>query len=120
MGTLRTRATEAKYDAVKASGEMDGACPLCDERETLKAFTYWRVVENLFPYDRVAKTHHMVVLLRHAPLEELTAEEKQEFEKIKNEYIHEHYEFFIEPSPKKRSIPAHCHFHMITVKDEEA
>lgn len=119
MGTLRSRATEAKYDAVKASGAMDNACALCDERETLAAFKHWRIVENLFPYDAVAKTHHMIVSLRHAPAEELTAEEKEEFEQIKQEYIHEHYEFFIEPTPKRRSIPAHAHFHMIIAKDEQ-
>ena len=119
MGTLRTPETEAKYDAVKASGVMQKTCALCDDRTTLKDFTYWRVVENAFPYDQVAKTHHMAVLKRHAPIEELTANEHAEWEDIKHGYVFATYEFIIEPVPKQRSIPAHAHLHFIVAKGVE-
>ncbi len=118
MGTLRTSETEAKYRAVKASGVMNDACPLCDERTSVKDFEHWRVIENLYPYDLVAKVHHMLVSKRHASDMELTDEEWEEFRSIKAGYVQEEYEFMIEPTWKQKSIPAHSHLHLLVAMQQ--
>ncbi len=118
MGTLRSPETEAKYDALKATGALTTTCPLCDERETIEEFKYWRIVENLFPYDAIARVHHMILPKRHASDDELSSEEKEEFDSIKESYIQQTYEFLIEPMRHRRSIPAHSHLHLIVAKEE--
>ncbi|MGB4076802.1 MAG: hypothetical protein WBK28_03815, partial [Minisyncoccia bacterium] len=97
MGTFRTPETEAKYDALKASGSFLRSCPLCNEREILKEFKLWKILKNLFPYDAVAKTHHMLVSKRHVSSDGLTEEEQKEFEAVKRDYVYAAYEFMIEP-----------------------
>jgi hypothetical protein len=117
MGTFRTDRTEAKYDAFKASGMLLHSCPLCNEKNTIKEFAHWRIVENAFPYDAVARVHHMLVSKRHVSTEQLTDEERLDFEEAKKGYVYDHYEFMIEPVPKQRSIPEHSHLHILIAKD---
>ncbi len=116
MGTLRTKETAEKLKQVQIEEAGRNFCILC-EREPIKDFTYWKIMKNLFPYDKIAKVHDMIVLKRHAPDAEMTKEEKDEYEKIKNEYIHKTYEFIIEPTYLTKSLPAHAHFHMLIAKD---
>jgi diadenosine tetraphosphate (Ap4A) HIT family hydrolase len=111
--TLRTTETEEAYTRAKAAGALEKGCPLCDEREAIAEFEHWRMVPNLYPYDRIAKVHHMLVSRRHATDAELTEEEQKEFDTIKEEYAQTHYNFMIEPMRKRKSIPAHSHVHFI-------
>jgi len=116
MATLRTPEGEKKYqDYIKAGG-LDNGCPLC--RDTArKTFTYWKIVSNDFPYDRVAGAHDMVVPLRHITEHELTAEELEELREIKHSYINDTYDYVIEAVYKKKSIPKHFHLHLVTLKE---
>lgn len=110
-------ASHAKYHALIEKGLLDTGCALC-ERESIKEFKFWRVIENQFPYDRIAEIHHMIIPKRHASDPDLSKEEKDEFEDIKKGYIDDTYEYLIESCHKNKTIPGHAHIHLITVKDE--
>jgi hypothetical protein len=116
MGTLRTAETQKKYRELIDAGGLKEGCALCTA-PAVKTFTYWKVVNNTFPYDKVAKVHHMVLPLRHASETELTPEEWEEYQTIKNEYVQNEYEYIIEPTQKMKSIPAHFHIHLIIAKE---
>lgn len=113
--TLRTPETEELYK--KRKEERNSAtCPLCEDKETLHAFTHWRIVENSFPYDVFAEVHHMILPLRHITERELTEQECAELLAIKEGYIAEHYNFVMEPTATQKSIPSHFHLHLVVPK----
>ena len=116
MSAFRSDAEWARYERYKAEGGLDGVCRLC-EKEPLKNFTRWRIIQNEFPYDKVAKVHHMIIPNRHVTEPELNSEEIQEFRDIKQEYLHKKYDFLIEASYLKKSIPGHFHIHLIVGKN---
>lgn len=117
MGTMRTPETEAAYARVRDTKTAQDACPLCDDRASIKEFELWRIVENRFPYDKIAHVHHMLMPKRHASDTELTPEELTEFDAIKREYVQTRYEFMIEPVRSQRSIPGHAHLHLVIAKE---
>jgi hypothetical protein len=118
MATLRSPETKIKYkEWINAKAPSD-ACPLC-EREPLETFKFWKLIDNKFPYDRVAKTHHTLVTLRHVPETELSDEEKDELIEIKRGYANERYDYVLEATPKALSIPEHFHVHFMVIKDFE-
>ena len=116
MNILRTPEQQAKYDAYIAGGNLDSGCGLC-ERASLRDFDHWRVIENIFPYDRIAKMHHMIIPKRHAKEPELSAEELKELRKIKEEHLQTDYDLIIEATHRTRSIPGHFHIHLVVFKD---
>ncbi len=71
---------------------------------------------NDFPYDLIAQTHHMLVSNRHVTEPELSGEELDEFKKIKESVIHKEYDYLIEATHNKKSIPGHFHIHLIIAK----
>lgn len=73
----------------------------------------WRIIDNAFPYDEIAKVHHMLVPKRHVPDEEITSAEWAEFARLKKGYVNDTYEFTIEAVPRRMSIPGHMHLHLI-------
>lgn len=113
--SFRTRDGNARYDAYKCTPEFSHGCVLC-EREARKEFTWWKIIVNKFPYDRIASVHDMLVPKRHATEDELTEDEKCELREIKRTEIHD-YQFIIEPTPHVKSIPTHFHLHLIVGKD---
>jgi len=116
MSTLRTKEGEKKYlDAIE-NGILDDGCPLC-KKEPIKTFKLWSLVQNDFPYRRIAEIHHMLIPLRHCTEIELNNEELEELRYIKHSYLHEEYELFIEETYKNQSIPGHFHIHLIIVKE---
>lgn len=115
MASLRTPETEQKYrEHIERGGLVH--CPLC-RIEPLKTFTYWKIIPNDFPYDKVAERHDMVVPLRHVAESDLTEEEKKELKEIKDTYVASTYVYVIEATKGFRSVPAHFHLHLITLKD---
>lgn len=114
---FRTPETQAKYDAYQAEGNLARGCVLC-ERESIREFGHWRIIENIFPYDKIAKTHHMAIPKRHVKEHELSDGELEELRVIKETCFHTDYDFMIEATYKAKSIPAHFHLHLIVVKDQ--
>lgn len=117
MSLLRSDEMRERYEAARKLREGDPACPLCDN-PALKEFTHWKVMENNFPYDKVAKVHHMLLPRRHATEIELTAEEDRELIEIKESYVNAGYDFIFEASNKNKSVPKHFHVHLIVVRDD--
>lgn len=73
-------------------------------------------MENAFPYDLIASLHHMLVLKRHASETELFAEERDEIAYIKTIPALQAYDWIIEPTQHKKSIPGHMHLHLLVGK----
>lgn len=115
--TLRTRETQEHYEKVmrERASSPQAACPLCFV-ESVREFTFWRIVPNAFPYDRIARVHHMAVPKRHAQWADLTADELDEFDRLRKNELDGAYTYFVEASTSFKSIPAHFHMHLITLK----
>jgi len=113
---LRTKKTRRKYLKLISEGFLVNGCSLCKETKSIKEFKHWRILNNRFPWDRIAKTHHMIIPKRHTIYEKLNEIEKKEFEIIKVGYIEEKYELIAEAMNKKKSIPKHLHIHLIILK----
>lgn len=112
--TLRSNETHARYER-HTNSRFSKICYLCSA-PPLKAYTYWKIIENQYPYDQIATMHDMVVLLRHAPEGELTEEENREYKKIK-ESLHEWYDIILENTRKQKSIPGHHHLHVLRIRE---
>ncbi len=83
----------------------------------IKEFNHWKIVNNRFPYDLIAKVHHILIPKRHVIEKELTEEEFKEFVYIKESYVSkEGYHWILEATGK--SFPGHFHVHLITRHDK--
>jgi len=84
----------------------------------VRSFTHWYIIENNFPYDRVADVHHMLVPYRvFGALGAATAEELEEYEKILDTLEHEQFYDSLQLNfTKDRSVCAHYHVHLIVWK----
>ena len=90
-------------------------CYLCSAK-TVKEFGDWKIVENEYPYDKIAETHHMLTLKRHLGTP-LTQQVKYELENTIRPYLHQHYDMIFENTIRTKSIPGHHHIHMITLRN---
>ncbi len=90
-------------------------CYLC-VAPALKEFAFWRLLVDSFPYDRIAKTHHLLTPRRHANEHELTPAEYTELYAIKL-LMENDYDTFLENTERLRSIPGHFHVHAIKLID---
>lgn len=95
---------------------LNEGCILCP-LEAMQTFQYWKVVPNKYPYDKIAKRHEMIIPLRHTDQAGVTNEEWQELAALKASYIDDNYEFLLEATPHRQSVPAHFHLHAIVSKD---
>lgn len=111
----RSQATHDRFHAYIDEGHLENACALCS-LETIQEFTYWRTVENTFPYDAVASLHHMVLPIRHTDGEDLSFEETEELRDLKKSILNDDYNFVLECLPKAKSIPEHFHLHLLVPK----
>jgi hypothetical protein len=117
MSTLRTPETEEKYRVQKKIERDQGICAMCTREDVLKEFEHWKILENLFPYDKIAKINHIVVTKKHFAEAEVPPEAWVEFKQIKKDFIAANYDCILENMPKAMTIPAHFHIHLISFKD---
>jgi hypothetical protein len=91
-----------------------GVCFIC-ERKPKRKFKFWKIIANIFPYDKIASKHDMLVPMRHISLEsEFTEKEKKELIVIKEKILPKiDYDWMMEMLPRKKSAPAHFHLHLI-------
>lgn len=112
----RTRATHEAYMTKIREGHLHEGCRLCDAI-SIEEFKYWRIINNDFPYDRVAKKHHMIIPLRHTNGEDITEAEQQELRELQHTRLNEEYMYMMQSLPSKMSIPSHLHYHLIVSRD---
>jgi hypothetical protein len=118
---LRTEETIHHYMEVAEERKLKGehVNPFLDWQKILvKEFDHWVIVENEFPYDAVTSTSHMIATKREVGFDWalLTAEEKEEYESIKKNYLPEHYDAIWENLPKGATIAHHFHLHLVVLK----
>ena len=118
MASFRSPENKKRYDEYSAALPAGPACLLC-EKPSLKEFTHWRIVENIFPYDLVAKVSHMIIPSQHKTESDLTDVEEQEFKDIKINYLQNQYDYILENTHKNKSLPHHFHLHILVGKDTE-
>jgi hypothetical protein len=114
----RSKKMHEKYHRYKKTHFKEGVCNLCNKTRaaTIKNFKYWRIVKNIFPWDRIARTHHMIIPKRHVVYEDLSRAEKKELDKLRSSYINKHYWVMAEATHRKKSIPGHHHIHLLVLK----
>lgn len=118
MSGLRTIKTSLAYEESKRRDiPLKGSCALC-VKPAIKEFKNWKVVANEFPYDRVARVHHLLIPYRHVAEIDLNEEEKEELQIIKFEYVYSTYESILEMTLLKKTIPSHAHFHLLTYRED--
>lgn len=115
MATFRSPEQDKKYTQYRNDTQGNSQCALC-EKTPLKTFTYWKVIENSFPYDLIAQTHHMLVPIRHTIEKNLTQQERQELSVLKETFLNDNYDCMLEPTQKLKTIPTHFHIHLIVAK----
>lgn len=59
----------------------------------------------------------MIIPKNHVKELELSNEAKEELMNLKNHYLDDTYEYILEPLPKRKSIPAHHHLHLLVTLD---
>ena len=109
---LRTEETTKRYIEFLESNTKKN-CIFCDRELFVKEFEHWVILENRFPYDKIAQTHHMLAPKRHIAFEaDLTLEERDEMIHIKQNELAS-YGFVLESVPRCSSIPDHFHTHLL-------
>jgi len=118
MDTPRHSKTEEAYQDFKK--ELNGDPSLLesfnfDHETVLREFEHWVIIENRFPYDRMARTNDMLVSKR--PLNSRydgTDEEQSEYETIMKLLAEENfYDAYMENFPRIKSVKKYVHIHLI-------
>jgi diadenosine tetraphosphate (Ap4A) HIT family hydrolase len=119
---LRSDNENRRYRDVLEERSRLGKPPLLVlEEEALKIFDYWFIADNIFPYDTIATTHHLLFPRREGILKwsDLNNEELQELQDLREKYFCEEYEMISENMPKNRTGSSHFHLHLLVLKRKE-
>jgi len=112
----RTQAMHEKYEEERVASVISDSCPLCTV-PVIAEFTYWKVVENKYPYDAVTLRHDLLIVKRHVGSDkELTQAEREELLELKETTLNDTYTFIMEALPRNKSIPGHHHLHLMIPK----
>jgi len=81
-------------------------------------YTYWRLIENNYPYDEVASVHHMLVPKQHVSFKDGVSEEaKKELVLINDGFeTSGEYDCIMQNFSVGQSQPQHLHYHLLTWK----
>lgn len=84
----------------------------------IKEFAHWVIIKNHFPYDLIARTHHLLIPKRKfAEYEDANMKERSELLKIRKE-IAAKYDCIMENFPKNRSVHTYFHLHLLEMKEK--
>ncbi|MFA5831138.1 MAG: HIT domain-containing protein [Candidatus Paceibacterota bacterium] len=118
---FRKKRTLEKYRAYKEKNKKEKPkCDFClDEPSDKKlVFAHWKILKNIFPYDRIAEEHDLLIPRRHFSEEsEMTAEEREELVFIKTRLLpkKKKYDLVWENFSHMRSV-SHYHVHLLRAK----
>jgi hypothetical protein len=115
--TLRRPETEKIYREVIAQRLAEGisGCRLCmiESASRFPHYTYWRAVENQFPYDLVAERSWILVAANCvANWNDLPPAAWDEYHQIRRTAVNYGVNFFLWSTPLSQSVPGHYHEHM--------
>jgi len=112
--------TDKTWDAYQTAPKRHNGCFLCDgdDLNIIREFIDWYIVENQYPYDAVAETHHMLVPRRHVKHEDsLTHNERKSLEIILKQLDEEtYYDCVCRNFTVGQSHKPHLHYHLIVWK----
>jgi diadenosine tetraphosphate (Ap4A) HIT family hydrolase len=109
--TLRSDAMHTKYLTYPKDPNFMKNAP------SIKDYQYWRIIENKFPYDTIAKVHHLLVPRRQVSRYDLmTTQELTEYEGLLLNVLPQDYDMILLNFPKAQSVKDWLHFHLIIVK----
>lgn len=112
--TMRTKTGEEKYQRAIRNNKLT---KLYNEK-VIKDFTFWMIVENRFPHNKIAKVNHMLVLKRECDgLSFIRFEEWFELEGIMAKIKH-NYDNLVFNFPSMSSIKTVPHAHLYKLKKE--
>lgn len=112
---LRSAKTKNKYKKYLMNNKKIN-CIYCDRELFVCEFKYWIILENRFPYDKIAETCHMLAPKRHVAREDdLNEDEKEELLKIKKEKV-AFYDIIMQSTVSATSRPDHFHLHLLRYK----
>lgn len=80
-------------------------------------FKEWKVIENRFPYDTIAKVHHLLVPKRQfTHFTAMNEYELAELEGILENELAQAYDMISYNFPKNQSVKSWLHYHLILLK----
>lgn len=118
---LRSAETEARYleQRKRRVNDPEHNPPFSPTvNNAIREFDHWFIIENDFPYDAIATTHHLLFTKRKVAFEWdlLSSEERSELEKLKKEFFNHEYDVFYENLPKGQTLRSHFHLHLLILK----
>lgn len=113
---LRSEETATAYERAQRAQSANDGCRLCRDPDAIAEYKYWRLMPNLFPYDRLFSKSDMLVLRRHSDEYGLREDERAELLQLKCGVLVDEYDALLEQLPKQRSIPHHFHVHLVQYK----
>lgn len=115
--SLRSLQGEFLYQRAKSKKKTK---PL-NEVPAISEWKYWRLINNDFPYDAVYKTCHMLVTKEEAPdWDDLSEEARDEYFRIRTDYLLDTYDQIIENCPSTRSVKGIYHKHLVDFYDNRS
>lgn len=118
--TPREREDEERYAIARASGMLP-PCRYCVVQNVVREYAHFLIMENDFPYTRIAKTSHMLSPKRHVSnVEDFTQAERDELHDIYTRINSGEgaYDQIIKNTEKNMTIPGHFHVHLIQFRDQ--
>lgn len=113
--SLRTPATEARYQAARASGQLRHLM----EEPPVAEFRLWRIIANRFPHDRHHTRNHLAVLKRDCPVEQISITEWEElWRRVMPWADQQGYDYIKFNLSATRSVTATPHVHLLELKEE--
>jgi diadenosine tetraphosphate (Ap4A) HIT family hydrolase len=116
---LRTEEGNRCYAEHKKAAGPNAAQFSDIQERTIREFEHWYLIENLFPYDKIATVHHLLIPKREVAFgEPMLPGEEEELLRIKKELAPE-YDAMTENFPRNQSVPGHFHLHLLVYKEIE-
>ncbi len=119
---LRTTEMKVKYaENMSQYEDFSGTKNFDEDKERIiHSYTHWHIITNLFPYDKIAQTHDMLVPKRtFGKMSECNKDEWDEYKTIITQFEADaYYDAILENFSRNRSVSKHLHLHLLVWKEE--
>ena len=108
--TLRSPLTQQLYDFDRKRNIRK-----LEDEPSIREFKNWRVIENKYPYDKIAVKHHLLLANSGAfSMNDLTRAETVELIDLLTGQLSMEYDVVMYNMPAKQSVKNLLHFHLCT------